>query len=249
MTPLAIATADDAHPDLEPEFFRAAAICAPYTMTSLERRYALWQAVGHLHRIGVPGAILECGVWRGGSALLAALALRQHRDFDRDIWLFDTFEGMSEPSEHDVEARTGVRADEHIDILQRDKSSHTFAYASLGEVQLNMELACYPEERVPHYVEGRVEDTLPAQAPDLIALLRLDTDWYESTRHKLEQLWHRVHPVVLIIDDYGHWTGAPRPSMSSSRTVTTHRCCVASTTPAGSASSGERAASSAAAVG
>ncbi len=208
MTPLTIATVNETHPDLEPEFLRAAAICAPYTMTSLERRYALWQAVGHVTRLRVPGAILECGVWRGGSAVLAGLALREHRDFDRDIWLFDTFEGMSEPSEHDVEARTGVRADQHLDILQRDRSSHTFAYASLGEVQLNMDLAGYPEERV-HYVEGKVEDTLPAQAPDTIALLRLDTDWYESTRHELEQLWHRVSPGgVLIIDDYGHWTGA-----------------------------------------
>jgi hypothetical protein len=68
----------------------------------------------------------------------------------------------------------------------------------------------YPAERV-HFVEGRVEDTLPAHAPEQLALLRLDTDWYESTRAEMEHLYPRLVPGgVLIIDDYGHWEGARR---------------------------------------
>ena len=63
-------------------------------------------------------------------------------------------------------------------------------------------------ERI-HFVEGKVEDTIPAHAPERIALLRLDTDWYESTRHELEHLYPRLsRGGVLIIDDYGHWQGA-----------------------------------------
>jgi len=68
----------------------------------------------------------------------------------------------------------------------------------------------YPEQQI-HFVEGLVEETLPAEAPEEIALLRLDTDWYSSTKHELEQLYPRLAPGgVLILDDYGHWQGARR---------------------------------------
>ena len=60
-------------------------------------------------------------------------------------------------------------------------------------------------------VPGLVEDTVPSQAPEVIALLRLDTDWYKSTWHELEHLYPRLSVGgVLIIDDYGHWEGARR---------------------------------------
>jgi hypothetical protein len=66
----------------------------------------------------------------------------------------------------------------------------------------------YPADRL-HLVQGKVEDTLPGAAPARIALLRLDTDWYESTRHELVHLYPRLVPNgVLIIDDYGDWVGA-----------------------------------------
>ena len=65
----------------------------------------------------------------------------------------------------------------------------------------------YPEEKI-HFVQGRVEETIPASAPDSISLLRLDTDWYESTKHELVHLFPRLSPSgVIIIDDYGHWKG------------------------------------------
>jgi hypothetical protein len=66
----------------------------------------------------------------------------------------------------------------------------------------------YPEERI-HFVPGRVEETLPQNAPKDIALLRLDTDWYASTKHELQHLYPRLVPGgVLIVDDYGYWQGA-----------------------------------------
>ena len=68
--------------------------------------------------------------------------------------------------------------------------------------------AGYPESRL-HFVRGAVEQTLPARAPEQVAILRLDTDWYESTRHELVHLFPRLTVGgVLIVDDYGHWEGA-----------------------------------------
>ena len=88
------------------------------------------------------------------------------------------------------------------------KTQAIWAYASLEDVKAGFQEVPYPAERV-HYVPGKVEDTIPDQAPETIALLRLDTDWYESTRHELEHLYSRlVSGGVLIIDDYGYWQGS-----------------------------------------
>ncbi len=186
----------------------AQAVCQPFTMTSIERRYALWQAIHHVVKRRVEGAFVECGVWRGGSTMVAAIALRLLGADDRELWLYDTFEGMSEPTEHDVEAATGMLAGQHPDIVNRVIESNVFAYAELDDVRFNVARTGYPDDRI-RYVQGKVEDTLPQYIPDRIAVLRLDTDWYESTRHELEHLWDRLAPGgVLIIDDYGHWAGA-----------------------------------------
>lgn len=196
------------HPDLEPEFARAYARCRPYTMTSVERMYALWQAVHHVVSHRIPGDVVECGVWRGGSSMLAATALLAQGDTDRTLWLFDTFEGMSEPSEKDVDALSGARMDSEWEQHRGAVDDPVFAFGALPEVKRNMQQTGYPSEAT-RFVQGKVEDTIPAEGPDGIALLRLDTDWYESTRHELEHLWDRLAPGgVLIIDDYGHWAGA-----------------------------------------
>jgi hypothetical protein len=195
------------HPDLDPDFAAPYEATAPYTMTSVERMYALYEAVRHVRRAGIEGDVVECGVWRGGSAMLAALTLLQCGDETRRLWLYDTFQGMSEPGEADVEI-TGERMTQVWDAHRGQRESRLFCWASLEDVRSNMASTGYPADRV-EYVEGRVEDTIPATAPDRIALLRLDTDWYESTRHELEHLYPRlVSGGVLIIDDYGHWLGA-----------------------------------------
>jgi hypothetical protein len=195
------------HPDIEPAFAALYGRCAPFTMTSVERMYALWQAVGHVHGHAVPGDVVECGVWRGGSSMLAALALLEKGDSGRTLWLFDTFEGMSEPTEHDVDPN-GARMLDEWDRHRGQTGDPVFAFGALEEVRGNIAETGYPAERV-RYVQGKVEDTIPGEAPERIALLRLDTDWYESTRHELDHLYERLAPGgVLIIDDYGHWAGA-----------------------------------------
>jgi O-methyltransferase len=114
---------------------------------------------------------------------------------------------MSPPSEHDVDL-AGQRAGAMLSTQSKTDAGSYWCYASLEDVQGTLAQVGYPAERV-HYVKGKVEDTIPAQAPQQIALLRLDTDWYESTRHELQHLYPRLSPGgVLIIDDYGHWKGA-----------------------------------------
>ena len=179
---------------------------APYTMTSPNRIAAVCDAVSYVTRARIPGAYVECGVWRGGSSMAAALSLLELGDRQRPLYLFDTFEGMAPPSEHDVRANDRTSA---ADLLEKSsKTDIMWCNASIEDVTANMASTGYPRDRVT-YCKGMVEDTLPSQAPDQISILRLDTDWYDSTRHELEHLYPRLAVGgVLIIDDYGYWAGA-----------------------------------------
>ncbi len=177
----------------------------PRTMTAHEKINALVLSVRYIVDHDIPGALVECGVWRGGSMQAVALALLDHGISDRDLHLYDTFEGMSEPTEED-RALDGTPAAELL--ARQSREAKIWAVASLEDVRAAMAETGYPADRI-HYHVGKVEDTIPAHAPDRIALLRLDTDWYESTRHELEHLYARVPPGgVLIFDDYSTWQGA-----------------------------------------
>jgi hypothetical protein len=183
--------------------------CFHHTMTGVLRLAALIDSVRHCVRRGLPGDFAECGVWRGGSVLAMLLTLREMGVEDRDVWLFDTFEGMTEPTEAD-------RSDYFppaTELWERTDgrpwpewfSSEVFNEELVREL---ISTAGYPAERI-HFVKGPVEATIPEAAPERLALLRLDTDWYESTRHELVHLYPRLCPGgVLILDDYGHWDGA-----------------------------------------
>jgi O-methyltransferase len=196
-------------PRLPPDFDGGtAAVCAAvadYTMTSPERIAALVEAVRYVSRHAIPGDIVECGVWRGGSMMAVARTLLDLGDLRR-LHLFDTFDGMPPPADIDRD-RTGSAAADLMASSDKETSS-VWARSPLDEVRGNLRGTGYPEELV-QFVVGRVEETVPAGAPDTIAILRLDTDWYESTRHELVHLFPRLSVGgVLIIDDYGHWEGA-----------------------------------------
>jgi O-methyltransferase len=184
----------------------------PFTMTGRARLLALVDAVRYVVARDVPGALAECGVWRGGSVLAMALTLIDAGTTDRDLHLYDTFEGMTQPTEADVSELhpPALATWEQAQRAGERPWSELFSPDEVSEdaVRTTVLGSGYPAERV-HLVHGPVEETLPAHAPEALALLRLDTDWYESTLHELVHLWPRLATGgVLIIDDYGHWRGA-----------------------------------------
>jgi hypothetical protein len=179
----------------------------PFTMTGNDKLHALIQATRYVATHKIPGDVVECGVWRGGSMHAVARTLTACGDQTRDLYLFDTFEGMPPPSEHDV--RHDGKPAERL-LAAGAKDSKVWAVAGLDDVQAGFEGVPYPADKV-HFVKGMVEQTVPAEVPDTISILRLDTDWYESTAHELLHMWDRlVSGGVLMIDDYGHWKGSRR---------------------------------------
>jgi O-methyltransferase len=200
-------TASSHPPDLEPEFWPLHRACKRATITTTERLYALYKAVEYIVRHDIPGDFVECGVWRGGSVMMMALAL-QKLGATRRIHCFDTFEGMPQPTDEDVRLETGESAASMMARTPKQDGEYLWAMAALELVRKNVESTGYPSDLVSYH-KGRVEDTLPASAPEMIALLRLDTDWYESTKHELIHLYPRlVTTGILIIDDYGCWRGS-----------------------------------------
>jgi O-methyltransferase len=181
----------------------------PFTMTSNSRIAALCDAIAYVVAAPIPGAIVECGVWRGGSMMAAALTLLELGSTDRDVILFDTFEGMPPPAELDIDW-AGNSAEQQLSQQSRDVGDSVWCVASEDDVRDNIASTSYPSARV-RLVRGLVENTIPREAPEAIAILRLDTDWYESTAHELTHLLPRLSDGgVLIVDDYGHWQGARR---------------------------------------
>jgi len=179
-----------------------------YSMTSIQRLYALHQAVRYVVEQDIPGDIVECGVWRGGSMMMVAETLIQLNVDCRELYLFDTFEGLPRPDPDVDNDLWGNRAIDGWEPLSCGENASHWAEAGMAEVEMNLKSTGYPVQRI-HLVKGLVEESVPLNAPDLIAVLRLDTDWYASTKHEMEHLYDRISPGgILIIDDYGHFRGA-----------------------------------------
>jgi O-methyltransferase len=176
------------------------------TFTSFESLATLAICCKYIYEGNVGGDFVEAGVWRGGSSIVAKRMLGANRNY----YLFDTFSGMTEPSGKDK--RVG-RADSDV-VFRKWQDSETenvnsWDYASLDEVKKNFVKFKELDSSV-RFIEGDVrvtllKETLPAQ----ISILRLDTDFYDSTLIELQVLWPRlVVGGILILDDYGHWDGA-----------------------------------------
>lgn len=183
----------------------------PYTMTSPRRIEALIQAVRYCEHAQVPGAFAECGVWRGGSVLAMLLTLLEIGQTERDIYLYDTFEGMTEPTAEDTSSYEESAMDTWREFLSQGSqpwgSFFNRDVFNMDDVKAVLLATGYPPQRL-HFVQGPVEQTVPQVLAEQLALLRLDTDWYASTRHELEHMYPRIATGgVLIIDDYGHWDG------------------------------------------
>ncbi len=180
----------------------------PFTMTSQERLWSLLSAIKYIVSSRIRGAFVECGVWRGGSAMTMAYQLMELGDLGRSIWLYDTFQGMTEPTDVDVEAGSGNSAAALLSKTEKVGANNIWCIASKEDVVLNLSKTGYPDKMLK-LVQGDVLETLDTVMPEEIALLRLDTDWYESTKKELEVLFPKlVSGGICIIDDYGYWSGA-----------------------------------------
>lgn len=198
----------NSYPDiLEKEFWEIYNFCKPYTMTSVERMYSLYCSVKYILSKGLEGDFVECGVWRGGSSMLVAKMLVNRNIYNRKIYLYDTFEGMPPSSNEDISYK-GQDAKTLFYANIKNKEESAWCLADLADVKKNLISTNFPESNLI-FVKGKVEETLPSNQPSgKIALLRLDTDWYESTKHELNVLFPLlVENGILIIDDYGHWQG------------------------------------------
>ncbi len=192
--------------DMDKDFFELAKKCKPFTMTSTERLYSVYKSVEYCIKNNIEGDFVECGVWKGGSSMMIALTLQKNNITDRKIYLYDTYEGMSKPSKEDVNYANNIAEKKYTETMNSESGSD-WCRSEIEEVKAHLYSTGYPKENII-FVKGKVEDTIPETIPKKIALLRLDTDWYESTKHEMEHLFPILSKNgVLIIDDYGHWLG------------------------------------------
>jgi len=193
----------------DPFFIQLFPIIKPHSITAVSGPVPLWalyKSIEYIVKNNIPGDIAECGVWNGGSMLLAAMALKNFGDTSRKLYLYDTFAGMPRPDEVDKRWDGGDPLPTW-EIAQNEGRRWGFG-GTLEMVQEVMRAAAYPEDKLI-FVQGMVEDTIPAQMASELALLRLDTDFYKSTYHELVHLYPTlVSGGILIIDDYGHYQGA-----------------------------------------
>ena len=166
----------------------------PYTALFPLRLCALYRLSREIDRLSVPGDVVECGVYNGGSAaLMASICTRSSQD--RKIWLFDSFEGLPQPTENDGQKAQGCYWWCHGDL--------SMVKGILGKLGI-------PESRT-RIVKGWFHDTFPSVDIPAIALLHIDADWYESVKLCFERFYDSVRPGgFIVIDDYGHWEGARR---------------------------------------
>lgn len=198
---------DEIPGDMDKEFKEIYEKCKDYTMTPKERMYALYKSVEYIVNAKIPGDFVECGVWKGGSSMVMASTLLKMKRTNQKIYLYDTFKGMVKPTERDIRISDSLPAINKWKKLKRGDGTD-WVYSPLNEVKDNMLLTGYPTKNII-YIKGKVEDTIPLKVPSKIALLRLDTDFYESTYHELNHLFPLLSSKgVLIIDDYGCWEGA-----------------------------------------
>ena len=170
-----------------------------FTMTSKTDLYALYTALEFLITNKIEGDLIECGVWKGGSSMFIAHYLVKKNLLNRKIYLYDTFSGMTTPSAVDIDLN-GIHANQ--------KRSFSWNPVSIQEVRDNMLTTEFPKENII-LIEGDVKEVLPKAQHDKISLLRLDTDWYESTLIELKYLYPKLTlNGILILDDHGHWLGA-----------------------------------------
>ena len=182
-----------------------------YSMTPQIRIYNLIKALKHINHKKILGDYVECGVWKGGNIILFKKIIELTNDSNRKIFAYDTFEGMTEPDKNDFDISKNLNA-KILMNKDKEKKTNIWGVCSLEDVKNNIQSNVKNIDNI-RFIKGPVEKTLDIQdnLPEKISLLRLDTDWYSSTRKELEILYKKVSPGgIIIIDDYGHWGGSKK---------------------------------------
>lgn len=190
--------------------------CLSETMNSKQHMLYLQSIIAELNKKEIAGAIVECGVWKGGCCMWMMHVTKAQGRPDRPFYLFDTFEGMTIPINHEKE---DPRAPELFAKIEKGEykrkydewhNEHKWAYAPIEYVARNIDKVNYDRSLI-HFVQGDVCQTLlnSSNIPDEIAVLRLDTDWYDSTKVELDMLYPKLTVGgYLIVDDYFAWRGS-----------------------------------------
>lgn len=176
------------------------------SMTSFESLCTLAIVCKKISQSDIEGDFVEVGVWRGGSSLVAKKFLTGGRRF----FLFDTYAGMTKPTENDFRIGADNNESAAAKWQTSQKSDHNdWVFASLEEVKKNFDKFNLLDSSI-EFRKGDVRETLLTESlPTQIAILRLDTDFYDSTLIEMQKLWPSlVSGGILILDDYGHWDGA-----------------------------------------
>jgi len=180
------------------------------SMVSKEGLFATMMSCKYVIANNIDGDFVECGVWRGGNSIIAAWMFKLYNS-QRKVYLYDTFDGMTEPTEFDFTLTSGEKAKKFLEKSVKNESNYIWCYSSIDDVKNNFSKLGLLSENVI-FVQGDVLQTLEQNnIPEKIAVLRLDTDWYESTKKEMEILYPRINSCgVLIIDDYGTWGGSKK---------------------------------------
>ena len=181
--------------------------CLPYTKTQAPRLQSLWNCAELIKKYGLTGSLVETGVYKGGSSMLMGYAL-EHFKMDNEVIMLDTFAGMTRPTEHDYKIKSIKKNNtlEKWESKQQD-GYNEWSYGSYDEVKTNFEKTGHKNFRM---IKGDVLKTIPFKVGD-IAILRMDTDWYESTLHTIKHLFPYLQDGgFLIVDDYNCWAGSKK---------------------------------------
>jgi len=178
------------------------------TMGSKDNLSATILAARYVCKNKIEGDFVECGVWRGGHGIAAALTFNLY-NIQKKVICLDTFLGMTKPTDNDFSNHNKLKAISEFNYNSRG-NHNAWCFASHEEVQANFLRAGVSKDDF-QLIKGDVAETLPKFKVNAISILRLDTDWYESTKTELEYLWPLLSvDGVLVVDDYGHWQGSKK---------------------------------------
>jgi O-methyltransferase len=162
-----------------------------YTAVFVPRLVALYKLSEEINQRSLPGDIVECGVYNGGSAAIMASHC-ERSPVDRNVWLFDSFEGLPKPTDKDGDKAPAYEG---------------WCHGDLSKVKKVLRKLRIPESRI-HIIKGWFQDTFPSVQIRDIAILHIDADWYESVKLCLEKFYDSVQAGgYIVLDDYGDWEG------------------------------------------